>query len=60
MTDFETDPDYEECLVTFFDVLGFRDLLNTRSSSEIRGLLRTFRRASEGEPPRRHAQTRCA
>ena len=23
MTDFENDPDYEECLVTFFDVLGF-------------------------------------
>ena len=36
MTDFKNDPDYEECLVTFFDVLGFRNLLHTRSGAEIR------------------------
>jgi len=48
MTDFENDPDYEECLVTVFDVLGFRNLLNTRSGAEIRDLLSLFRRLSEG------------
>ena len=49
MTDFENDPDYEECLVSFFDVLGFRNLLSTRSGAEIRRLLSTFRRVSEGD-----------
>lgn len=49
MTDFNTDPDYEECLVTFFDVLGFRNLLNTRSGAEIRELLTTFRHTSPGD-----------
>jgi len=33
MTDFNADPDYEECLGTFFDVLGFRNLLHTRSGA---------------------------
>ncbi len=60
MTDFEADPDYEECLVTFFDVLGFRNLLNTRSGAEIRELLRTFRHVSEGDatPPTRSDEMR--
>ncbi|KRS10697.1 hypothetical protein, partial [Roseovarius indicus] len=49
MTDFENDPDYEECLVTVFDVLGFRNLLHTRSGAEIRDLLSMFRRVSEGD-----------
>lgn len=52
MTDFANDPDYEVCLVTFFDVLGFRNLLNTRSGAEIRQLLSTFRRVSDGDATR--------
>lgn len=61
MTDFENIPDYEECLVTFFDVLGFRNLLLTRSGAEIRHLLSIFRRVSEGDatPPTRSNQLRC-
>lgn len=60
MTDFENDPDYEECLVTFFDVLGFRNLLNTRSGAEIRDRLSLFRRLSEGNAAsaRRSAEER--
>lgn len=60
MTDFESDPDYEECLVTFFDVLGFRSLLNTRSGAEIRRLLSIFRRVSDGDaaPPTRSDEMR--
>ncbi len=49
MTDFQTDPDYEESLVTFFDVLGFKNLLRTRSGAEIARLLRTFRQVSQGD-----------
>lgn len=60
MTDFKNDPDYEECLVTFFDILGFRNLLNTRRGAEIRRLLSTFRRVSEGDatPPTRSDEMR--
>lgn len=62
MTDFNADPDYEECLVTFFDVLGFRNLLHTRSGAEIRELLSTFRHVSEGdaEPPTRSDEMRMS
>lgn len=49
MTDFEADADYEECVVTFFDILGFRHLLNTRSGAEISDILQNFRRLSETE-----------
>lgn len=60
MTDFENDLDYEECLVTFFDVLGFRNLLHTRSGAEIRDLLSMFRRVSErnATPPTRSDEMR--
>lgn len=60
MTDFANDPDYEECLVTFFDILGFQNLLNTRSGAEIKHLLSTFRRVSEGDatPPTRSDEMR--
>lgn len=47
MTDFRTDTAYEECVVTFFDILGFRHLLNTRSGAEISDILQKFRRLSE-------------
>ncbi len=49
MTDFQTDPGYEECLVTFFDILGFRSLLNTRSGPEIAQFLSIFRQVSQGD-----------
>lgn len=60
MTDFKNDPNYEECLVTFFDVLGFRNLLNTRSGAEISELLSTLRFVSEGDaaPPTRSDEMR--
>ena len=49
MTDFNTDPGYEDCLVTFFDILGFRNLLNTKSSAEISEFLSVFRQSSQTE-----------
>jgi hypothetical protein len=49
MTDFENDPGYEQCLVTFFDILGFRNLLHTKSSAEISQFLSIFRQASQGD-----------
>jgi hypothetical protein len=57
MTDIEHAPYYEECLVTFFDVLGFRNLLHTRSSVEIRHLLSMFRRLAKKQlsPKRKFA-----
>lgn len=58
MTDFNADPDYEECLVTFFDVLGFRNLLHTRSGAEIREMLSTFRQVSEGDTEQDAGHTR--
>lgn len=61
MTDFATDTDYEECVVTFFDILGFRHLLNTRSGAEISGILQNFRRLSQTEeivPAQRMAEVR--
>ena len=54
MTEFHADPDYEECIVTFIDILGFRDLLNKQSAGEIREILHIFRRHAkpydDGEP----------
>lgn len=62
MTEFESDPDYEVCLVAFLDVMGFQYLLNTRSGSEIKELLSTFRRVSEGDAttPTRSDEMRLA
>jgi hypothetical protein len=53
LTNFEEDNNYEECVVTFFDVLGFKNLVNNRSGSEVIEMLNTFRRLSTGdeEPP---------
>ena len=41
--------DYEECLVTFLDVLGFHSLLSTRTVPEIREMLSAFRRGAAGD-----------
>ncbi len=49
MTNFENDDSYEECIVTFFDVLGFKNLVNSRSGSEVIEILNTFRRLSRGD-----------
>lgn len=46
---FSQDGDYEECLVTFFDILGFRALLNKQSAAEIRETMNRFRRLSKGD-----------
>ncbi|MBL4795961.1 MAG: hypothetical protein JKY50_00955 [Oleispira sp.] len=46
---FENDEGYEECIVTFLDILGFRALLNSKSSTEITEIMTTFRRLSEPE-----------
>jgi hypothetical protein len=46
---------YEPCVVSFIDVLGFRSLLGTRSAADIYGLLRQleqFTRPDEEAPPR--------
>lgn len=56
MIDFQTDSDYEVCLVTFIDVLGFRGLLKTRSGAEVAKVLRIFRQASRA--PDRVSATR--
>ena len=42
----ETDPDYQECIVSFLDILGFRSLINELSASEIRQRLEIFRKFS--------------
>ena len=47
MTDFHADPDYEECIVSFIDILGFRNLLHRNSAAEIRQILHIFRQHAE-------------
>ena len=42
MPNFQNDPDYEECIVSFLDVLGFRNLINELSADELRQKLTTF------------------
>ena len=45
---------YEPCVVSFIDVLGFRNLLATRSANDIHGLLKQleqFTRPDEEDPP---------
>ncbi|MES0826587.1 hypothetical protein [Ruegeria sp. SCP11] len=61
MTEIDFDPDgYEECLVTFLDILGFQSLLNTRTVPEIRDMLSAFRRGAAGnaEAPSRMDEVR--
>jgi len=43
VTNFADDEIYEDCLVTFLDILGFRQLLHTQSGSGIIRILNTFR-----------------
>lgn len=50
----ENDPDYQECIVSFLDILGFRNLIEKLTAREIRQRLEIFRRFSrpdESEKP---------
>ena len=61
MTSFEDDPDYEECIVTFVDILGFRDLLAKKTAAKIREILSIFRPEAQpydDEQPRNRSQRR--
>jgi hypothetical protein len=54
---------YERCLVTFVDILGYRELLKTRHSSEIQEALEALRNFARGdgddeEPPSRSDEVR--
>ena len=42
-----SDSDYEQCIVTYIDVLGFRDLLDSKSAADIRQLLSVFRQEAK-------------
>lgn len=44
MTNHRDDTDYEECIVTFIDILGFRHLIDESSAAHIRKILRIFRK----------------
>ena len=47
MTNFEEDPNYEECIITYLDVLGFRSHMGDKSAEEVRRILRRFRRVAQ-------------
>ncbi|MYE88784.1 hypothetical protein F4X33_07310 [Candidatus Poribacteria bacterium] len=47
MTDTKKDPNYEECIVTFIDILGFRAHLHEKTAAEIQKILEIFRWVSE-------------
>lgn len=40
---------YRPCLVSFFDILGFRDIIKTQSADEIASLMGLFQRAAQIE-----------
>lgn len=59
----DRDRGYEQCVVTFIDILGFRHLLATRNASEIVDALASLREFTAGDandrpPPRRMAEVR--
>lgn len=47
VTNFENDPDYEECIVTYLDVLGFQGHINEKSADEVKRILDVFRRVAQ-------------
>lgn len=47
MTNFEQDNNYEECVVTYLDVLGFKSHIYEKSGEEVSRILNRFRRAAE-------------
>lgn len=44
-------PNYRECIVTFFDILGFRELMASKQPSEIAESLMVFRKVSGCDAP---------
>lgn len=46
-----SDDGYERCVVTFFDILGFRALLKQRTASEIASMMSTFRTVASPRDP---------
>lgn len=55
-TDYERG--FERCVVTFIDILGYRNLLNTRTAEEIVGIVNALRQFTAGDsdednPPQR-------
>ena len=50
-SDYDDDDGYERCVVTFFDILGFRALLKQRSASDIASMMSTFRLAATPDEP---------
>ncbi len=47
MINFDNDPDYEECIVTFIDILGFQDIIDNKPAAKVRELLSFFRKETE-------------
>lgn len=59
----DDDRGFETGIVTFIDILGFREILRERHATEIRRLIRSLRKFGEGdgdrrEPPRRMKEHR--
>lgn len=50
-SDYDDDDGYERCVVTFFDILGFRALLKQRTASDIASMMSTFRLAAAPDEP---------
>ena len=49
--DHDDDDGYERCVVTFFDILGFRTLLKQRSARDIASMMSTFRFVARHNEP---------
>ena len=47
MVYFENDPGYEECIVSYLDILGFRHIINTICAERIKIMLNGFRRITK-------------
>ena len=49
---------FERCVVTFIDILGYRNLLNTRTANEIVGIVNALRTFTQGDGERDTRPTR--
>ena len=47
MINFQCDPDYEECIVTYLDILGFGSHIDEKSAQEVRRILNYFRKQAQ-------------
>ena len=57
-TDIEPTHEYEPCIVTFIDVLGFRDMLDKRSAADIARVLELMSEYAAPLPPRHRTASR--